>query len=129
LVASIDAACFVMDFAQNNGTVESLSRVYSPFLKIRENHPNTPILAITPIFATRELTHNMQNEGMRELIRRAVAQRIAAGDKNIQLIEGADLVGPTGRDGLTDGVHPNDLGFRWMAEGLVARLRTVLTLQ
>src|SRR5208337_1165933 len=31
-VAHIDAACYVLDFAQNNRTVESLEKVYAPFL-------------------------------------------------------------------------------------------------
>jgi hypothetical protein len=128
-VSQIDASCFVLDFAQNNGTVVSLREVYGPFLdRLRKAHPETPILAITPIFSTREASGASQNEGMREHIRQVVSQRIGAGDRNLQVVEGTDLLGPSRSDGLVDGTHPNDLGFQWMAEGLAPRLRRVLAI-
>ena len=126
-VAQIDASCFVLDFAQNNGTVASLRQVYAPFLEtLRRAHPETPVLAITPIFSTREINGLGENEGMREHIRQVVSQRIGAGDRNLQLVEGTDLLGASRGDGLVDGSHPNDLGFEWMAEGLAPRLRRML---
>jgi hypothetical protein len=126
-VSQIDASCFVLDFAQNNGTVASLREVYGPFLdRLRKAHPDTPILAITPIFSTREASGGTEHEGMRGHIRQVVSQRIGAGDRNLQLVEGTDLLGPSRSDGLVDGSHPNDLGFEWMAEGLAPRLRRML---
>jgi lysophospholipase L1-like esterase len=130
-VASIDAAYYVLDFAQNNPTVESLKQNYQPFIEtIRSKHPETPILVITPIYAAHEAaTPDAKLDGMRALIRQVVAQSIAAGDKNIQIVEGTDLIGPSRGDGLVDGTHPNDLGFEWMAEGLTARISNVLGLK
>jgi len=128
-VAEIDAAAFVLDFAQNNADVDSLAQVYDPFIGIlRERHADTPIVAITPIYAASETTGSQRNEQMRALIRKVVSRRIAAGDTHLQLVEGTDLLGPSRGDGLVDGTHPNDLGFQWMAEGLAARLRKVLGL-
>ena len=66
---------------------------------------------------------------MRELIRQVAAQRIAAGDRHLEIVEGSDLLGPSRDDGLVDGIHPNDLGFQWMAEGLAARITKVLSLK
>lgn len=129
VAAEVDAACFVLDFAQNNRTVESLARVYGPFIEtIRAKHPETPILAITPIYSTSELNGHSANEAMRALIRETVSRRIAEGDRNIQVLEGTDLLGPAQGDGLVDGTHPNDLGFQWMAGGLASRLRKLLAL-
>ncbi len=128
-VAEIDAACFVLDFAQNNPSVESLAEVYDPFIAVlREKHPHTPILAVTPIANSRERTAAGRTEAMREMIRQVVSRRIGAGDARLQLIEGTDLLGPGRLDGLVDGTHPNDLGFQWMAEGLAARLAKMLDL-
>jgi lysophospholipase L1-like esterase len=128
-VAEIDAAAYVLDFAQNNPTVESLAEVYDPFIGIlRERHPETPIVAITPIYSAGEATGSRKNEEMRALIRKVVSRRIAAGDTRLQVVEGPDLLGPSRVDGLVDGTHPNDLGFQWMAEGLAERLRKVLGL-
>jgi lysophospholipase L1-like esterase len=125
MVAEIDAAAFVMDFAQNNKTVESVREVYEPFLNtIREKHPTTPIFVITPISSAREALadHAGRLEAMREHIRQVASKRIAAGDKRIQIVEGTDLIGPDRLEGFVDTVHPNDLGFQWMAEGLARRL-------
>jgi lysophospholipase L1-like esterase len=130
-VASIHASVYVLDFAQNNPTVESLAQAYAPFLEvIRAAHPETPILVITPIYTAHESwSRDARLEGMRELIRQVAAQRIAAGDRHLEIIEGTDLLGPLRGDGLVDGTHPNDLGFQWMAEGLVGRVAKVLGLK
>lgn len=130
-VAAIDAAAYVLDFAQNNTTVDSLRQVYAPFIEtIRGKHPETPVLVITPIYASHESwATDARLDGMRELIRNAAARRIAAGDRHLQLVEGTDLLGPSRSAGLVDGTHPNDLGFEWMAEGLAARLATMLGLR
>jgi hypothetical protein len=131
-VAEIDAACYVLDFAQNNRTVESLSQVYGPFLDaVRAKRPGVPIVAITPIYSAREAaaTEPTDTQKMRDHIRQVVSKRIADGDKLLQLVEGTDLLGPAQVDGLVDGVHPNDLGFEWMARGLETRLRKVLGLR
>jgi lysophospholipase L1-like esterase len=130
-VASISASCFVLDFAQNNPTVDSLAQVYKPFLEtIRSAHPETPVLVITPIYAAHESwSRDARLESMRELIRQVAAKRIAAGDHYLEIVEGTDLLGPSRGDGLVDGTHPNDLGFQWMAEGLAARIAKVLGLK
>jgi hypothetical protein len=130
-VAEVDAACFVLDFAQNNRTVESLQEVYDPFITtLRKKHPDTPIVAVTPIANAREqISPDSQTEGMRRHIRQVVSKRIGAGDTRLQLVEGTDLLGYDRLDGLVDGSHPNDLGFQWMAEGLASRLAKVLGLQ
>jgi len=130
-VASLNASVFVLDFAQNNPTADSLARVYAPFLEtIRSAHPETPVLVITPIYAAHESwSRDARLEDMRELIRKVAAQRIAAGDRHLEIVEGTDLLGPTRGDGLVDGTHPNDLGFQWMAEGLAARVAKMLGLK
>ncbi len=118
-VADINAACYVLDFAQNNRTVESVAKVYAPFIAtLRAKHPETPILAITPIYSASEATGNVETQKMRDHIRQVVSRAIAAGDGHLQLVEGTDLLGPAQGDGLVDGSHPNDLGFQSMATGL-----------
>jgi hypothetical protein len=132
-VGEIDASCFVLDYAQNNGTLDSLQQVYTPFLEtLREKHPEMPIVAITPIYAARERVAGdspTEVQKMRDHIRQVVSRRIAAGDAHLQIVEGTDLLGPAQGDGLVDGTHPNDLGFQWMAEGLAGRLRKVLAVK
>jgi len=126
-VADIDASAYVLDFAQNNRTADELAKVYAPFLEtLRAKHPDTPILAITPIYSSREAAGDKELQKMRDHIRQVISKAIAAGDRHLQLVEGTDLLGPAQGDGLVDGTHPNDLGFQDMATGLAARLRKFL---
>ena len=133
LMAEIPASCFVIDFAVNCDSVEACRKVYAPFLAIiREKHPRTPMIAITPVFTTRELFEKSAQEkwgGLREVVRQAVAARKASGDKNVILVEGCGILGPEGHEGFVDGTHPNDLGFVAMAKGLAPVLRKVLNLK
>ena len=109
-----------------------MRKVFPQFIEtIRTKHQVTPILVITPIYSSYELIRRAaeaNQEDMRAFMRRVVSQFIAKGDNNIQLIEGTDLLGPLQGDGLTDGVHPNDLGIGWIANGLTRRLARVLRL-
>jgi hypothetical protein len=126
MTAEIAAAAFVLDFAGNNPTVESLKEVYEPFLAtVRTKHPKTPIIAITPIAKARE---DARTGEMRQHIRAVVTAKIAAGDKLLTLVDGLSLLGPNQLDGLVDGAHPNDLGFQWMADGLAPHVARVLSL-
>ena len=131
-IAELDAACFVLDFMANNKTVESIAEVYAPFLQtLRDKHPTTPIVCVTlnyvsgesPLRGARE-----RLEGMRDVIRNAVAERRAGGDENIVLVEGHSLLGPDLAGGLVDGTHPNDLGFQAMADRLAPTLAQILGL-
>ena len=49
------------------------------------------------------------------------------GDRRLWLIEGLGLTGEDWDNSLVDGVHPNDLGFRRMADALEPRLRDILS--
>jgi lysophospholipase L1-like esterase len=127
IVASIDASCYVMDFGVNLPSADSVASVYGPFLKIiRNKRPDTPIICVTPIYNAHEYWGPNKATFMREVIRKEVAKRRAAGDNNILLVEGFELLGPNFSDGFVDGVHPNDLGFQAMAEGLQPYLARVL---
>ncbi len=130
-IAEIDASCYVMDWAVNCPTVEEVEERYAPFLAtIRASHPDTPIICVTPIFSTNEVLNpdTAKQEPMREVIRDVVAERIAAGDDNIRVVEGYDMLGPDDREGLVDMTHPNDIGFVSMARGLQPHLGAVLGL-
>jgi len=128
-VASIDAACYVLD-GSNFQTVENFKKVFAPFIEIiRARRPVTPILVVSPLYSSGQLSDpavEHRNAGMWTFTRDVVSRFIANGDQHIQLIEGADLLSPLQGDGLTDGVHPNDLGFNSVANGITRRLATML---
>ena len=130
-MAEIDAACYVLDYAVNLPEVDQLHGNYTAFIKtIRAKRPDTPIVAVTPIFATHErwsAEARRRWNGFREIIRAEVGQLVAGGDP-IRLIEGYSLFGPDIADGMADAVHPNDVGFTAMATRLAPTIAQVVGL-
>ena len=129
-IAEIDAACFVLDYAQNNPTVEEFAAVYQPFLDIlREAHPETPIVLTTPIYYTGEqyypAEHEM-HERRRDVVRKTYQAQLNRDDKRIFLLEGKDYL--SDGEGQVDGGHANDLGFYWMAQALAPVVKRALSL-
>ena len=117
-MAEIDSACYVLDFAQNLPDAEALEKAYSPFMKIvRERRPETPMVCITPIFASSELWSEKARDrlsAMRQVIRNAVSERIAGGDTALRLIEGYSLLGLDVPDGhaphIAELLRPDAMG-------------------
>ena len=107
---------------------------------IREGHPDTPILVVTPIICPAaedepgptlfdtdgrvrivarpdELTAGaLTLTRIRELLHVAVKQRRVDGDNRLHVVDGLDLFGPRDADDLPDGLHPDADGYARMAE-------------
>jgi len=107
---------------------------------IREGHPDTPILVVTPIicpaaedepgptlFGTDGRVRTVArpdelNAGaltltrIRELLHVAVKQRREDGDNRLHIVDGLELFGPRDADDLPDGLHPDADGYARMAE-------------
>ncbi len=111
---------------------------------IRDGHPDTPIVVISPIICPAAEDHpgpTLANEEgtfdvierpvelalgalslarIRELLEQVVAQRQHAGDANVHYLHGHDLFGADDVDDLPDGLHPNSAGYQRMGERFVA---------
>lgn len=107
---------------------------------IRERHPSTPVLVVTPITCPVAEDHPgptvMGEDGrytvvertaelavgalslrrIRELEAEIVAARRSAGDAGLHLLQGTDLFGPDDIHDLPDGLHPNAAGYQRMGE-------------
>lgn len=83
---------------------------------VREGHPTTPIVVLSPI--VRPEADNTPNRlgaslsDLRAVVEEVAQERRAAGDANISLIPGADLITA---EQLSDGVHPTDEGHQVLA--------------
>ena len=63
-------------------------------------------------------------------MRDAVQDLIQTGEKNIQVIEGEDLLGFKEHNDLSkDGVHPSDQGYALIARKLLPILKKTLRMQ
>lgn len=129
LIASLDGlAALVYDYDHNAPTAEHLEATHEPFFRIvREARPTLPIL----VMSRPDFWPNAGDEvhRRREIVRETVERAIAAGDRHVRFLDGATLFGDANRDDCTvDRCHPNDLGFRRMADAVIAALRDLLHL-
>lgn len=90
---------------------------------IREKHPNTPILLISPIFGChREDSVNAVNWTLKDI--RAAVEETASklrdmGDANIHYLSGLEIFGPDLSHLLPDDLHPNAEGYQVMGKNLL----------
>lgn len=117
---------------------------------VRDGHPDTPILVISPIICPAAesvpgptvlgddgrisvadpdalLDPGMLNVGrlsvgrIRELLAEIVAQRRAIGDDTLHYLDGRELFGEADVADLPDGLHPNAAGYERMGERFAAQ--------
>ena len=105
---------------------------------IRDGHPDTPIVVISPIicpvaedhpgptlpnaegrFDVLERPDRLQPGALslsriRTLLEMVVAQRRGAGDAHLHYLHGYELFGADDVDDLSDGLHPNSAGYQRM---------------
>jgi len=111
---------------------------------IRDGHPTTPILVVSPIFcpsvedqpgptmlmpdgtfgtipgASEIREGALTLRRIREILSGIVAARRDAGDLNLGYLDGLDLFGADDVDDLPDLLHPNDDGYRRMGQRFAA---------
>ncbi len=115
-INSLDMSIFVLDYDHNAPTVEHLRDTHCRmYQRIRKCHPDLPI-----ILMTRPKVHLSEDEIQRVIVIEDTYQSaVQAGDRNIYLLKGTDLIGERIIETATvDGTHPNDSGFVSMAYAL-----------
>ena len=94
---------------------------------VRHDHPTTPLLVVSPVVRPdAEETPNRLGATLADLrtaMEDVVRTRIDAGDKQLRLVQGLELIG---EEDLGDGIHPNDAGHRRMATAVGAVTRDML---
>ena len=115
-ISTLDISAFVMDYDHNARGAEDLLNTHEPFFKtVRSACPTLPIIMVS--MPKYDLTKEDYERYL--VIKRTYENAISAGDKNVYLIFGKDLLEGVESEGLCDGCHPNDLGFKAMAKGIL----------
>ncbi|MNI19594.1 hypothetical protein D3C73_730340 [compost metagenome] len=124
-----DPACLILDYEANCGSVESLQETLPEFIRIyRDQHPLVPILVVSQIVYAEEAFHNSLLRLSRKQVQIDTVERYRqAGDNHIHFFDGSLLLGEHAHECTVDGVHPTDLGFLNMANGLTATIRSLLS--
>ena len=122
-VASLDMSVFVYDYDYNAPSPEYLEKTHERFFKIfRKAQPKTPVIMISnPSFCDTEDRKNRY-----KVIKATYDKAVAGGDRNVYLLRGSDFFDGLSADYTVDGIHPTDLGFFFMANGIYPVLKEAL---
>ena len=129
LMASIDAAIYVIDCLPNMNGKDVAARTEPLVQTLRKAHPDTPILLVEDrSYSNAFLVKSAQdrNQQNRQALQAAYQKLTAAGVRKLYYLPGKHLLGSDNL-GTVDGSHPTDLGFMRMADVFEPVLRKILT--
>eukprot|EP00747_Dinoflagellata_sp_TGD_P085464 gnl/TRDRNA2_/TRDRNA2_162898_c3_seq2.p1 gnl/TRDRNA2_/TRDRNA2_162898_c3~~gnl/TRDRNA2_/TRDRNA2_162898_c3_seq2.p1 ORF type:complete len:162 (-),score=20.74 gnl/TRDRNA2_/TRDRNA2_162898_c3_seq2:14-499(-) len=127
-IRDMPADCISLKLAINSTTVLSertfASTVLGFLLTIRDGHPTTPIVIVSPIIcpsleddvhpADLKLFSFLPLRQMRRQLADLVSKLQLAGDHHVFYLNGLELFGERDLPNLPDGVHPNGDGYELM---------------
>ncbi len=119
-ISNLDMRCFVMDYDYNASSAEELENTHEKmFKKIREKHPDIPVLIMS------RPQHTLLGNALlrRDIIFKTYKNAVENGDKNVAFLDGTKLIDEFIEQTATvDMCHPNDSGFASMAKAVVKKL-------
>ena len=120
-IASLSMSAFVYDYDYNAPSTEHLEKTHERgFLKIREKHPELPVIFVT---APNDDMKNIQRRNNRAVIMKTYLNAVSRGDENVYFVDGKKYFSTFNADGCSvDGTHPNDLGFYRMAQAVIEKM-------
>jgi lysophospholipase L1-like esterase len=118
----------VLDYEANVG--DGIRDTLGTFIDIlREKDKNIPILVISKIRYASEIHNPASLKAAQERAKfqkELVDTKRADGDANLHFLDGSTLLGEHADECTVDGVHPTDLGFMMMANGIEPAIRSIL---
>lgn len=122
-IAKLEMQVFVMDYDYNAPNAEYLAATHEKMFQIiRRAQPQLPII----LLSKPKYTYTDEDKRRLEVIRTTYEHAILAGDKNVYLITGQELMKEIEDEGTVDNVHPNDAGFYSMAKSIAPVLGKLL---
>lgn len=126
-IAGVDADVISITHGTNCWTrtphsVDMMRSAVAAFIDVvREGHPETPIVVVSPVVRPdAETTPNRLGASLVDL-RKAMEE--AAAERDVTLVSGADLITP---EHLADGIHPNDEGHQILAGVIGSEIAKVM---
>ncbi len=119
-IADLKMSAFIMDYDHNH-SYEGLVQTHYPFYeKIRKAQPDLPIVFVSKCDY---LPERPDDERRRQLIMGNYKRALSEGDKNVYFVDGSLFFGSENPfDYTVDGLHPTDLGFKAMADGILEQI-------
>ncbi len=115
-IASLRPCALVYDYDHNAPSAEYLEATHERMLlEFRAKNPDVPVLMLSRPYGRLDADIARRQEIIKATYQRARAR----GDKNVYLILGSEFFTDGARSEFSvDGCHPNDLGFRFMADAI-----------
>lgn len=127
VIADIPDMALLMIEAERNTGYAGMSEKLIPFLRlVRERHPILPISiwSANPRGAE-HFDVNQRNERL-QFLKLFHNTLESLNDPHLYLFDSSELLGKDFWECSVDGVHPNDLGFSRMADGIIPFIQTIL---
>jgi hypothetical protein len=119
LLAELNPSLYVLDTMGNMSGPEVSERA-GPFIKkLRQSHPDTPILLVE------DANLNNQPTGKGNILRALCEKLSAEGDKHVYFLSNRGMLGEDG-EATVDNSHPTDLGMMRHADVFTEGLRPLL---
>lgn len=124
LISEIEMSLFVMSYDNNAPDVKHLEDTHEKFyMTFRKKRPDIPV-----IFTTKT-NYDMNSQDVKDRVKviyKTYTNALEKGEK-VYFIDGSTLFGIKDQDScVVDGIHPNDLGFMRMAEGIYPVIKEAL---
>ncbi len=125
-IAGLEMSIFVYDYDHNAPDSDHLEKThYAGYKMFRAKQPDTPIIMASKVDI--DCGDYAENCRRREIVRATYEKARAEGDMNVYFIDGADIYPADLRDDCTsDRCHPNDMGYRYMADAFGAIIKELL---
>lgn len=122
-IANLQMSAFVYDYDHNAPDTDHLEATHEKmFKKIREANPSLPII----IMPRPKFRLSSEEEKRFEIIKKTYQNAVDAGDKNVYLLTGKELMALAGDEGTVDNCHPTDFGFASIAKAVGDLIEKIL---
>lgn len=126
-LAEQEMSLFVSDYDHNARTIEMLEATHEKlYLAIREKHPDIPYVMVT---RPSDCFNPADRAARFAIVKKTYENALARGDKNVYFVSGYDFF-PKHLRGMdsSDGTHPSDIGFYFMAKSIGGTIAKALGL-
>ncbi len=124
-IGDIPMSIFVYDYDHNAPNADFLAKTHEKFfLAFREKQPNTPVIMMSKPDC---FDANPEDDIRRGIIQTTYLNALKRSDSNVYYLDGKTFFGEKDRFMCTaDGLHPNDVGARRMAEAIEPTVEKIL---
>ncbi len=114
-LGSLEMSAFILDYDFNTPTLENLIETHKPIYEaVRAKNPDIPI-----VMMSRPNFYVTEKDARVKVIKDTYEYAKANGDDKVYFINSQQLFELCEDNGTVDGTHPNDFGFRSMANAVI----------